>query len=251
CMVYEEAARSAVNQAVGQAVEAEMGSWLAGYTDVMLYQMVYTQSFYLGGFGISPEDFDEGQGATWQIITEDQDEASSFTAERALLKHNEDGSSWWYLNFVPEDSEPMEFEVLMDQNLQAREMYLRDMETGEIRHHMFEQDQAQIEQTASSEDSLANAGYSTNYFFLNDWEQYHEGTENISVGAGSYNTDVLLYTAAEEQQVEHDFEYRWWVSENVPGHLLKFEYKEVDEEGTFHGEMIELRQDYQPRFATF
>lgn len=250
CMVYEEAARTAINQAVGQAVEEEMGAWLAGYTDVMLYQLAYTQAFFLGGFGIVPHDFEEGQGAIWRVVSEDQDAVTSFTSERALLKRNDDGSSWWYLRFEGEDAEPVQFEILMDPNLQAREMYLRDAESGEVRHHEFAYDDTQLEEAEAGEASLEEAGYQTDYFFLEEWDQYHEKSETISIGAGTYNSDVLLFTG-EHGESDHSYEYRWWVSENVPGHLLKFEYREVNGEGALRGEMTEMRRDYRPRFTSF
>lgn len=250
CMIHEEIARNTINQAVGQAVEAELGTIFSGYTDVMLYQLVYTQAFFLGGFGIVPDDFEEGEGATWHVVTEGQDDATTFTAERALLKRNDDGTSWWYLNFDTEDSEPMEFEVLMDHNLQAREMYLRDIETDEVRHHVFQHNESQIEEAEASDVSMEEAGYQTNYYFLEEWEQYHEGTESISIGAGTYNSDVLLFSS-EEDQSDHEYEYRWWVSEDVPGNLLKFEYQDINEGGTLRGEMIDLRLDYEPKFTSF
>ena len=255
CSVYEEAVRGTLNDAVSAAVEQEIGSLMAGYTDVMMYQLAYTQTFYLGGYGFDPDAFEEGQGATWNVESIDREEISSFTAERALLKRNEDGTMWWYLNFQAEEMDPVEYEILLGPDLQAREMYIRDPESGDIRYHQFAYDEEELAEAEEGEESLAEVGYQTNYYFSEDWDQFRQDTETVTIGTRSYNTELLYFNPAEHEEYQDDldedqnYEFRWWVTDDVPGDLVKFEYKDLDQEGTLRGEMVDIRDDYTMRFA--
>jgi len=256
CTIFEQTVRSTINDAVGAAIEQELGSRLAGYTDVMMWQLAYTQAFYMGGYGFSPGDFDEGQGATWRIEAADRDDVSSFTAERALLKRNEDGSTWWYLKFDADEAEPVEYEVRLSADFVAREMYVRDPETGDIRYHEFTFDEEEVEEADRGDESIEEIGYQTGYFYTEAWDQYRERSERITTGAGSFDTELLLFTAEdarayvdEDENDIRNVEYRWWVSRDVPGELVRFEYRDVDEGGVLRGELISLRDDYRARFA--
>jgi len=256
CTIFEQTVRSTINDAVGAAIEQELGSRIAGYTDVMMWQLAYTQAFYMGGYGFSPGDFEEGQGATWRIEAVDRDDVSSFTAERALLKRNEDGSTWWYLKFDADEAEPVEYEVRLSADFLAREMYVRDPETGDIRYHEFTFDDEEVQEADRGDESIEEIGYQTGYFYTEAWDQYRERSERITTGAGSFDTELLLFTAEDARayadEDETDFrnvEYRWWVSQDVPGELVRFEYRDVDEDGVLRGELISLRDDYRARFA--
>lgn len=249
CATVEEAARDAVGSAVGSAVEQRMQSLLAGYTDPMLYQLAYTQAFHLGGFGIDHEAFEEGEGTTWRIEAADEEEVSSFTAERALLSLEDDGTSWWYLRYTPEGGEAYEYEVRIDRELQAREMYLRDPENDEVRHHEFASSGVEADEEQESEEGLEEAGYRTDYHHLEQWDEYRTDRVSVDTGAGTFDADLLTFTPTDEEAGE-SYRYRWWVSEDVPGQLVRFEYEDLEEEGSLHGEMIELRRDYQPRLRS-
>ncbi|GEM_PF-1185338 len=256
CTTFEQSVRSTINEAVGSAIEQELGSRLAGYTDVMMWQLAYTQAFYMGGYGFAPDDFEEGQGATWRIEAVDRDDVSSFTAERALLKRNDDGSSWWYLKFDADEAPAVEYEVLLSADFVAREMYVQDPETGEVRHHEFSFDEEELAEADRGDESVEDIGYQTGYFYTEAWEPYRQQTERITTGAGRFETDLLLFTArdaqkyADEDQEEYaNVEYRWWVTREVPGELVRFEYRDLDEGGVLRGEMISLRDDYRARFA--
>ncbi len=256
CMVFEQSVRTAIDGAVSSAVEQELGARLAGYTDVMMYQIAYTQTFFLGGYGFPPDAFEEGQGATWRVESADRDEVSSFTAERALLKRNEDGSTWWYLNFDADDAEPIEFEVLYAADLEAREMYVRNPDTREVRHHRFTYDTEEVAEAEEGDESMEEFGYQTNYFYAESWDQYRQERETVTTRAGTFETDLLFVSSRDFEELEeyeedesYEVEYRWWVSRDVPGELVRFEYRNLEREGILRGELIELRSDYRARFA--
>ena len=255
-MSVDTAIRQGMNEAISASVERQFEGWMAGYTDAMLYQLAYTQVFLLGGFGTNPDDFSVGEGSTWRIeAIGEEDDGGMFTAERALLSRDEAGNSWWYLKYTPDNHEgedlSFEYEVLVDRDLQAREMYLRDNENQEIRHHVFDYTAADIEEAEASEAALQEEGYATTPIFLQNREQYHTEHVSVQVGSGLYDADLLVYTL-EDPETNDAFEYRWWVSKDVPGELVKFEYGDMTQGGgMLRGELLDLRRDYTHRLASF
>ncbi|TVR70357.1 MAG: hypothetical protein EA427_06070 [Spirochaetaceae bacterium] len=220
---------------IGTAVERRLEGMYAGYTDAALFHMTYIQVFYLGGYGFTTDDFEEGQGATWRITSENGD-TGTVTAERALLERREGGLSWWYLTYTPEGENSLEYEVLLDREMQAREMYLRDPETGEIRHHVFD--------TAFEEEELPEDEYYAETVHVRDWDQYRRDRVTITVGAGTFETDLLVNTITEEESGD-TMEYRWWVTEEVPGDLVQYEFEDLQEGDLLRGELMAIRRDYR------
>lgn len=231
-------------RAVGSAVERRIAGMYAGYTDQMLFQLAYTQVFFLGGYGFGTDDFAEGEGATWHIESRDGSERSSVTAERGLLQRLDNGDSWWYLVYTPEGEEALEYEVLVDRDLQAREMYLRDPETGDIRHHVFEYDESGESEMAAGEEALEDEGYATETVYVRNWDEYRQERVTVRVGAGTFEADLLLYEVSDEETGDV-WEYRWWVTEEVPGDLVQYEYRDVTDGGTLRGELVEIRRNYR------
>lgn len=249
CMTVQDATNRAINRAVGNAVEREVSSMMAGYSNVMLYQLAYTQAFHVGGFGIHPGFFEEGEGTTWLVESGDDDEMNSYTAERALLQKNEDGSSWWYLKYQPEgDDESLEYEVKLNSNLEPLEMYMRNVNSGEIDHHIFDSAEEDGEETWQSDKALEENGYQTDYFFMQNHEEYHQGTESVRINNRSYESDVLEYSGSDEENNEQVV-FTWWVSEDVPGRLVKYEIMNQEEEGEVTGKLLEINNNYQPKFV--
>ncbi len=251
CATLEEATRAAagasVQEAVDTAVQARMADWVAGFTAPMLFQIAYTQVFYLGGFGVGVDDFAEGEGATWRLESIYDGETTTVTAERALLERLDDGTSWWYLRYAIPDEPPLEFEVRLAADLQAREMYLRDPETGDVRHHEFAYDPEQETDLQESREELEAAGYYTGYAHLEDWAEFREDRVSIQVGAGTFETDLLVFRPPDDE--EERYQFRWWVTEEVPGHLVRFQYDDLVDDGELRGELVERRDDYQRRLS--
>ncbi len=239
---------SAISGAVSAEVERSVSGMLAGYTDAMLYQLAYTQAFMVGGYGVEMEDFVEGEGSTWRIESGDENEMHSFTVERALLKKNEDGTSWWYFRYQPEaDDQSIEYEMKLTTALNPMEMYVRDPETGNVEHRVFSY-REQEEELDEGEDEIEEAGYRTERYDIENWEDYRVGEESITVGNYTFNAAVLHYEGTEEEGDE-DVSVRWWLAEDAPGELLKYEMTSKTEGGKVMGEMTDLRRDYTPRFS--
>ncbi|REL29160.1 hypothetical protein DYD21_15000 [Rhodohalobacter sp. SW132] len=252
CSQLQEAAyrgaTNAVSDEVEQRVYRGVSSLIAGYTSDMLYQLAYTQAFMVGGYGAGFEDFEEGQGAVWRMETEGEEERVSFTTERALVKKDEDGSSWWYLSYQPEDDDAIEYEIKFNRSMEPLEMYMRNPESGDVEHHVFREngDTGDID---GDYDELREDGFHTAYFNMDEWEEYREGTETIRVGSNSFNTTILFYEGTEEEGDEH-MNVRWWITEEVPGQLIKYEMRDTNEGTRVSGEMLDFRDDYTVRFAS-
>ena len=252
CSTVREAAYGGLTNAVSNHVEREVertvSQWLANYTEPMLYQLAFTQAFMVGGYGIGIDDFEEGEGTTWRMESGDSRESHNFTTERALLKRNDDGSSWWYLKFQPEDDDAIEYEVKVTRSFTPLEMYFKDPESGEVKHHVFEIYEG-TEGFDAEDEELGEYGFSTHYMYLEEWDEYRTGTETLRIGNRNYDATVLFYEGKEGEDDE-DVEMRWWVSEDVPGHLIRFEMRERGRDGMVRGEMTDRRQNYRAKFAT-
>ncbi len=241
---------SAISGAVSAEVERGVSGMLAGYSDAMLYQLAYSQAFIVGGYGVELENFAEGEGSTWRVESGDDNEYHSYTVERAVLKKNEDGSSWWYFRYQPEDDEQsIEYEMKMTSALKPMEMYVRDPETGYVNHRVFSYQEQEAE-LKEGEEEIEEAGFRTGSFYVENWEDYREREEIFSVGNYTFNATVLHYEGIEEEGDE-DVSVRWWLAEGVPGELLKYEMVNKSEGGKVTGEMTDLRRDYTPRFSEY
>ncbi len=171
----------------------------------------------------------------------------------------DDGSSWWYLKFEADDMDAIEYEVLLSPELVAQEMYIRDPETREIRYHEFSYDETEQREAEQGEESLEELGYQTSYYHAESWDPYRQGRESVTTGAGTFQTDLLLISSRDleesgDYEYDEDYEprnveYRWWVTPDVPGELVRFEYRDLDDDGVLRGELIAFRDDYRPRFA--
>lgn len=252
CSQLQEAAYRGATNAISNEVEERVylgvSSLISGYTSDMLYQLAYTQAFMVGGYGAGFEDFEEGQGAVWRMETEDGENRVRFTTERALVQKGEDGTSWWYLSYQPEDDDAIEYEIKFNRAMNPIEMYMRNPETGDVEHHVF-RDNGDAEAVDGEYDELREDGFHTAYFDMEEWEPYRDGTETLRVGSNNFETAILFYEGTEEQGDEH-MNVRWWVTEDVPGQLIKYEMHDTKEGSRVNGEMLDFRSDYTVRFAS-
>lgn len=246
CTALDGVVGDVAGRAVGSAVERRIEGMYAGFTDEMLFQLAYTQVFFLGGYGFGTDDFAEGEGATWRITSHEGSERSTVGAERALLERHANGDSWWYLVYTPEDGEKLEYEVLVDRELQAREMYMRDPETGEIRRHEFAYEESDSAAVSESEEALRDEGYRTETVQVRDWDDYQRERVTVSVGAGTFQADLLVHRITDEQSGD-TMEYRWWVTEEVPGDLVQYEFEDLKDGSLLQGELVSIRRDYRFR----
>lgn len=253
CAILDDVVGEIVGSAVEESTRSMMGD-LTAFSDVMLFQLAYFQVFFVGGFGSGIEDFRDGEGVTWEAKSGDGEDGTSFVGERALLRRNGDGTQWWYIAYRTGEDQAYEYEVLMDADYDPVEMYWPDQETGDIRHHIFEQDEeGETDEADEPEQEQLEAAGASPYVF--DEDDYGETTRErveVSVPAGRYTADYIVHEYTDEESGD-TVEYHWWVVEEVPGDLVKYEYidRSDEDEAIVSGELIEVRSNYRSRFGSF
>ena len=217
------------------------GSMLA-LQNVMLFNVAYMQVFFLGGYDPGFDDFREGQGITWEISGDQSGSEDSFLAERALLRRNADGSSWWYLGYRA-GSDNMEYEVLMDREYVPLELVWNDPDSRENLRYTFETDEAEAE-ASGAEDSVV---YSDEFASDNSL-----GRERVTVGSGTYTSEHLSYVVTDDGSGGR-LQYDWWLVDDVPGGLVKYEYRQVSgrDESLLSGELVAVKDGYTTRFGAY
>lgn len=250
CGTFDDVVSDAFGAALGRQSEALLSGMMAGWTDAMMFQMTYIQVLLLGGYGTGLEQFNEGEGVVWEVVTTDAGERASFIAERALLRRNPDGTSWWYLAYRSEqDGEDveLEYEARLDSEYNALEIYFRDPETGRVRHHVFEQPGV----VAEDDDDWDDFDYDDDHVYWGeDLGQYHQERVSVTVGAGTFDANLTVYEYTDEETGER-VESRWWITDAVPGELVLYEWEGTVQGDLVRGELMQVRRDYQTRFGAY
>ncbi|TVQ37419.1 MAG: hypothetical protein EA384_12270 [Spirochaetaceae bacterium] len=249
CGTFDAVVSDAFGAAMARPGEALLGRMMAGWTDAMAFQMAYLQVFLLGGYGAGLEEFAEGEGVTWEVVSGDDGDSARFIAERALLRRNPDGTMWWYLAYRSEDNGQeveLEYEARLDADYRALEIYFRDPETGDIHHRVLDQ----VELVDDDDDDWDDLEYDDDHVV---WDEevgeLRRERVRVTVGAGTFDADYLVYEFTDDETGERA-EYRWWITDQIPGELVLYEW-EGTETGMVRGELMEVRRDYRTRFGAY
>lgn len=235
---------NAVAESVNEEREASAGMFgeLAALEQTMLFNVAYFQVFFMGGFGPEFDDFREGEGVTWEVTGSDEDDAESFITERALLKRVDEGS-WWYLSYG-DGEEELEYEVLLDDEYAPVEMVWLDEDSEEVMRYTFDfdEDEESADEMAKGKDSEV---YSDEF-----GDDYKRSTDRVTVGAGTFTAE-LLETELSDPDTGETLAYSWWVVEDVPGNLVKYEYHHSDDDSRLVGELMSIDKGYRTQFDAY
>ena len=240
--------RTSANQAVADAVG------IGALEDSMVAALVYSQAFFAGGYVQGYEDFSEGEGVVWKITAEDGENAAdsdSLEIERALLKRTSDGNAWWLLRYKDEDGEEMVSESLMNEDYEMLIFRYRDPETQKIREWKPESSEQEAEEETAEVEEVEAA------YFRDDYSDYIVGTVRVRVPAGTYTAEhvriVDTYTIEEENGESETYEvrYEWWIDEDVPGDLVKYEWTNTTEDSVLRGELLQHQKGYSTQLSSF
>ncbi len=200
----------------------------------------------LYGYGGDPQHgYEEGVGTVWE--QRDAQSGESFRTERALLRNNPDGTQWWYIS-VGDGDEISEFEMLVDRDFAAREVLWRDPDTGEIQRITYDEpvrpedvdedsdDYEELEQTA---DIASFADDPPEGFRVTSERQ------EVTVTAGTFMAE---WTRLEPDDAPDEV-YETWLSDDVPGRLVRQRWVDGTEE--WSGELIRVGDDYRTRFGAY
>ena len=240
-----------INQAAMDAVG------IGALEDAALASIIYTQVFFAGGYGAGYGDFEEGEGAVWDVTFADDGGSETIRIERALLRDNGDGTGWWLLRYSAEGEEDFLSEALIDENYELLAFRYTDPETETIRE--WRPEQAEGEDMASGDDpededagEVAAVG-----FYDGSYEEYFVGTESVRVAAGTYQADHILiedtYVVEEEggDSETYQVRYEWWISREVPGELVKYLWANTSDETRLSGELVSHRGGYTTQLDSF
>ncbi len=211
--------------------------------------MFATAYIYTFGFvwDEDPADtFEVGTGTSWRITSRYEGEETQVESERALLAREADGSSLWYLR-VRIDSEDLdepfefEYEARLNPDHDVTEIAFRDPDTDEVEFREIPEGERDLYQ--EEEEQLATRDQ--------DWEAWRAAAditrETTTVEAGTFDTERMTYEDTDEYTGE-PYRYEVWHTDEVPDQYVQFEYQGLESDERSHGELISIRDDYQPRF---
>lgn len=208
------------------------------------FNQVFAAAFYVGG--LYPDYYTalaEGQGISWKQKQYDANETNETASEIALLKKVDGADSWWYLRYQV-DGESLEFEALIDTQLRVKKIRYYDSETKDIEEYVFPVPSSPTESSGAYAQSAALMGLPADFAAI---KEYSQGTEKVSVPAGSWNAEKLVYEYGSSKE---RISFKWWISPDVPGELLKYEYR-YGNESSADGSLVSVKSGYKTKFSSY
>lgn len=228
------------------SAEVSSATGLTGMSRKMMFNVLYAQVFFIGGFGADFYDMEESQGTLWRMTsTEDDGSFSSVEAERAFLKTLPNGDRWWYLAWRG-DGESWEFEALMDKDLMARKIRYFNADVKRVEESSFDTSgkaKPDSEKAPPQEASVSDID-------LKDLAKNVKAKETVKVGAGTFQTERIEWTFYDEDE-KTTYRYTWWVDPKAPGGLVKYEWTRSGSKESLKGELVSLKKGYKSKFSSF
>jgi hypothetical protein len=242
--------KARINQAAMDAIG------LGDLEDAVLASLIYSQVFFAGGYGSGYDDFDEGEGVTWDVTFRDEDGSEIVRIERALLRRNNDGTAWWLLRYAAEDEEDFLSEAMIGDEYDLLKFRYLDPETNTLREWVpaeeEEADTVAEEADDETEEEPVDVG-----FYQGAYDEYMVGSERITVPAGTYQADHILiedtYTEdnGDGTTTSYSVTYEWWINEEVPGDLVKYSWNNTTDSLSISGELVSTRKGYTTELDSF
>ncbi|MBT4574899.1 MAG: hypothetical protein HOB92_00385 [Candidatus Cloacimonetes bacterium] len=185
--------RTAPKEKLPPPRSANWGNFMA-----MQAQIVFTYAFSAGGLWLGQVEYMPGDWAKFSIIT---DGNNTVELERAYLKVDEDGNSWWRIGWV--DGEDIWiYETLISSEGSLLRLRAKDAEGNEGEIPVAGQ-QIYFPPQEVTNESIEGAT---------------QGKASLSTQAGVFNCDHVVFLAVYGQgQVE------WWITKKVPGGVAQYQ----------------------------
>ena len=235
CATFDKAVQS-ITDSISEldVASSEMGN----LNPMIEFSVFYASYFFLGGYGFGDDNFRNGEGVTWKVTNNGEDE---ITVTRALLKRMNNGAAWWSISATVDGKEKV-YEILLEDDYDIIKIRFTNMETGLIEEIIPEQEEETGEE-ADTEDEIETM--SPEYY-----AQYSVGIEKIKTKAGSFKADHIVF---EDKDVEEGYhiKYEYWLSDRVPGLSVKYIFANITENETMSGEVIDIRGGYKTQLNSY
>ena len=175
-----------------------------------MHPLIFNYMFSSYGYSTEVDDYQAGESTTWQITTDEGDEAMEMN--KAFLKKTESGQEWWSVSLKTseEDESTYMAEILFSKNRSSVLRYREKLGDGEIQEKPVSE--GWYNQPVSlTEESMQGA-------------TKEEGV-SIEVPKGTFNADLLKYGAGPETYIKI-----WKATDaDIPGGVIKYETTSEDE----------------------
>jgi hypothetical protein len=232
-----KAIRSAIDSAgagVGNAVGARMGNAAAsrmpavGSPDFtqMYMTLIWAVAFGAGTYNVEPKEYAAGEFTKWKMKMGGED--GEQWMERAFLQKTADGKEWWRVKYIMSNksgnttkSDTINVEALLaadgSQLLRMRAKMPGDTAAKEM--PVTENTYGYSKPINLTAESIQGATV---------------GTESVSVPAGSFSAKHVRYGGMGGGTLD------WWLSNNVPGGLVKYSVTSDQEASGKNAWVVEL-----------
>lgn len=218
---------NAVGAGVGRAVGDRIAAGVAGRLpkimtpDLTNFYIGYLFSiaFHSGSYSLEQTPYNPGDWTRWRIA-DNEDGSAEF--ERAFLGKTNDGGEWWRVKYTTTDGKETSSMVLeglfssdKTQLVRLRALMPDGKEPTEMPIH--EGTFGYVQPIPLTEESIAGATI---------------GVERISVPAGSFEARHVRYGSLSGGNLD------WWLSNKVPGGLVKYTARDAGEGTTSAVELV-------------
>ena len=222
----------------------------------MVASMVYMNVFIAGGYAGGYTDYSEGEGVVWEVISKQNGDEERFEIERAFLKSLNDGSQWWLLRYSSQGDEIIA-EALLDVDYKLLKFRYKDPEYNTIREWI---PRYETENTDKETVNYSQVESYSDAMIEGDYLPYVKGTESVTVPAGAFNAKYARVEvdygetdpkAAESAGIKDKLVYEWWISEDVPGNMVRYSWSRPAEGVTLTGHLKAITSNRQSQLGSF
>jgi len=202
------------------------------YMQIYLSQFysIYWYSFYAGGFYFDDSNYKEGQGTEWKLSSSDDND--ELIISKALLIVNDDASRWWKIKYAG-GSDEIVYEFLIDGDYNILKLRFVDADSGEVREYNATPEELESYSTADMREISGS-----------DYKDWDKGSVSLKTAAGKFETSHLLF-----EESAADYTYEWWISDSVPGRMVKFIWKSSKE--SMMGELTKISKGNKSELNSF
>jgi len=182
-------------------------------SSAMAYQYQFN-AFYggmwnMGWFGYKDANYKVGQGTVWSFTSTGKGSSEPTTFERALLKVTDDSSQWWRFK-LDTGKDTIIYEFLVGSDSVVKKVRYKDPDSGTVGEFVPGNTDQQPQGGPDSSSMPKSRA---------DLAKYRVDKQKVQVKAGSFATDRYLFTDEKGSGTSES-----WVSETVPGYMVKSVY---------------------------